>query len=309
VAAADLQGEISALVQEMQNLEKALEEVSGLISSSTAKVEQIEKQTSTMLAAATNAVEHHEDDLGALGKQAQTMAEQLKTDVDHGTQLVTAEAAELASIAEKTFAAVDTAKTNVGHLTEAATQHAQEITAAMQHLTEIITTISTALHNRMQALEQTVTQGISAITELEHGWTQLGETTAQAIGDALHQTSDEIDQKFIAPLEDGIKQFQDLAKQIEDDVLNHPVTALADQLKSAILSEAQHEVEELTQQLQKLLDDAVHALTEAGSSNDAVSKEIRAVFHELEPVWNQLQDALRSVQSIWDTVKSVASVF
>jgi len=309
VAAADLQGEISALVQEMQNLERGLEDLTALIGSSTAKVEQIEKQTSTMLAAATNAVAHHEDDLGALGKQAQTLAEQFKTDLDHGTQLVTAEAGELASIAEKTFVVVETAKTNVGHLADAATQHSQEITAAMQHLTETTTTIATALHGRMQAMEHTVTQGIGAITELEHGWTQLGETTAQAIGDALHHTSDAIDQKFIAPLEDGIKQFQDLAKQIEDDVLNHPVTALADQLKSSILSEAQHEVEELTQQLQKLLDEAVHALTEAGTGNDAVAKEIRAVFHELEPVWNQLQDALRSVQSIWDTVKSVASVF
>lgn len=309
MAAADLQGEISALVHEMQTLEKSLEEISALITSSSTKVEQIEKQTSTLVAAATNAVAHHEDDLGALGKQAQTLADQLKADIERGAQLVVGEASELGAVAEKAFGAVDTAKTNVGHLTDSASQHAQEITAATQHLTELIAAVEAGLSSRLQALDATVHQGIGVITELEHGWTQLGETTAQAIGDALHQTSDSLDQKFIAPLEDGVKQFQDLAKQIEDDVLSHPVGALADQLRNQILTDAQHEIEDVTQQLQKLLDEAVHTLTEAGSGNDAVTKEMRAVFHELEPVWNQLTDALRSVQSIWDTVKSVASVF
>jgi ABC-type transporter Mla subunit MlaD len=298
----------AALVQEMQNLEKALEDTSALVTSSTIKLEQIEKQAAALLLSGTNAVDHHEEDLSALGKQVHTVADQLKTEIDHGAQLVVAEAADVTSIAEKAYAAVDAAKTNVGHLADGATQHAQELTAAIQHFGELIKQVEGSLNARIGVMQQNVEHGVAEITGLEHAWTQLGETTAQSLADALHQTSDEIDQKFIAPLEEGVKHFQDLTKQIEEDVLAHPVTALGDQLKNSILTEAQHEIDELSQQLQKLLDGAVHALSEAGGGNDAVTKEIQAVFHELEPVWNQLTDALRSVQSIWDTVKSAASI-
>ncbi len=308
MASADLQSEISALVAEMQTLEKALEEAGALVTSTTAKLEQIEKQTATLVAVATNAVEHHEEDLGALGKAAETLAEQLKAEIDRAAQIVIAEAGDVTAIAEKAFAAVDTAKTSVGHVADAATQHAQELTATMQHFGELVKQVESALNTRVQAMDQNIAHGVSALTDVERAWTQLGETTASAIGDALHHTSDEIDQKFIAPLEEGVKQFQDLTKQIEENVLAHPVTALADQLKATILAEAQHEVEAASQQLRKLIDDAVHALTQAGEGNDAVTKEIHAIFHELEPAWNALQDALRSVQSIWDTVKSAASI-
>ncbi|HEY0613838.1 MAG TPA: hypothetical protein VGC96_04315 [Candidatus Elarobacter sp.] len=308
MAAADLQGEIGALVHDMQTLEKALEDAGALIASTSAKVSQIDQQMSGLITAATNAVTHHEEDLAALGTQAHTAADQLRTEIDHQTQFVHAEAGELTALAEKAFAVVDAAKTQAAHVADAATQHAGELTTAVQHVGELVKQIETALTARAQAMEQNVAHGIAEITGLEHTWLQLGETTAQGIGDALHQTADEIDQKFIAPLDEGLKQFQDLTKQIEDDVLSHPIGALGDQLKNAILTEAQHEIDAVAQQLQKLIDEAVHTLTEAGNSNDAVAKELHAVFHELEPVWNALTDALRSVQSIWDTVKSAASI-
>src|SRR6202011_600708 len=105
-----------------------------------------------------------------------------------GPPVIHAAPGELTAAAEKAFAVVETAKTNAAHLADVATQHAGEVTAAVQHAGELI--------KQIQAMEQNIAHGVSEVHDLEQKWVQLGETTAQGIGEALHQTTAELDQKF-----------------------------------------------------------------------------------------------------------------
>jgi predicted nucleic acid-binding Zn-ribbon protein len=301
--ATDLQSELSAMVQEMQNLEKALGELGTLVTASSTKLQQIESQTDALVQTGTNAVQHHEDDLQALGTQVHTTADQFKTDIGQVGQNLQAESTQLSSAAEKAFTLVDALVANVGHLSEAGTAHSQELTQLQQQFSELAKKTEDALSSHVQATTQSVTEGVQKLGEVGQKWEQKGAEVAHSVSDAIHQTSDHVDQKLIAPLDESLKSFTDLTKQIEDAVLSNPMQALSDKLKDAIISEAQKEIEAVAAELEKVIEDAIHSLSDAGGGNDAINKEVHAIFAELQPLWDKLTDALRSVQSIWDTVK------
>jgi uncharacterized coiled-coil DUF342 family protein len=306
--ATSLQQELSAMVQEVQNLEKALTDLDTLVTQSTAKLHQMEAQTTGLITAAVNAVEHHSEDLHALGQAAQTTATQLKAEVEKIDAQVQTETQSVTSSAEKTFSTIDQLKAHAQTLHDAVATHTTDITNEMHQFDELIKGLETSLNSRITAATDAATQGTHELEELGAKWVAMSHQLGQSIGEALQHTSDEIDQKYVAPLDDAVKQFADVTKQIEDEVLSNPIQGLSDQLKNTILTESQHIIDSIVQEVEKVLEDAIHRLSEAGEGNDAVAKEMHAIFQELDPVWNALTDALRSVQSIWDTVKSAVSV-
>lgn len=301
----DVQSELAAMVADFDTLEKALAELSEKITPFPDFLATFEATCHEKLDGSVQAFDKFEEDIVTAARPLQADMRTLLAATAPVEVEIATDTHDLETAGQKSVAEIDAAAADVDHLKTDLASHKDELERTVGHIAEHIKHLEDSLATRVQHATTTVEAKVHHLGEIGQKWTQLGVDYTGHIATSLAESTDHIDQKFIAPLDDVMHHFADLSKTIEEAVLSNPLATLSDKLRDEVIAEAHRLIDEAAKELERLLDEAIHALFEAGNGSDAVAKEIHQVVDDLEATWNSLKHAFDKITDIWDTVKNI----